>query len=110
MNWRSQLLSQTEHDVGSGTIDYGPFLSVNAGTFQEPSIKIASNYLCIALDFRERIGGERNIQEYCHRIALEGGRKAAEILGTDIMDERDEFTASMVRLRSFISQTEVEPS
>jgi hypothetical protein len=67
------------------------------------------NYFYTALDFRERIGGERKIQEYCHRIALQGGRKAAEILGTDLMDERDEFTASMVRLESFISHTKAEP-
>lgn len=67
-----------------------------------------ADYPYAALDFRERIGGESKIQEYCHRVALEGGRKAAEILGTELIDEQDEFTASMVRLHPFICHTEAE--
>ncbi|PVF97291.1 PLP-dependent transferase [Serendipita vermifera] len=63
----------------TGTIDYTPYLSVNA-----------------ALDFREKIGGEKRIQDYCHRVARDGGKRMAQILGTKLMDERDEFTACMV--------------
>jgi hercynylcysteine S-oxide lyase len=49
-----------------------------------------------ALDLREKIGGEDKIRDYCHRLAREGGRKMAEILGTELQDEEDQFTASMV--------------
>jgi len=49
-----------------------------------------------ALDFREAIGGERRIQAYCHELARSGGKKMAQVLGTRLMDEDDEFTASMV--------------
>jgi hypothetical protein len=49
-----------------------------------------------ALDFREAIGGEREIQAYCHTLARSGGKKMAQVLGTRLMDERDEFTAAMV--------------
>lgn len=50
----------------------------------------------LALDFREKIGGEVKIQEYCHRLAREGGKRVAEILGTQLLDPDDRFTASMV--------------
>lgn len=50
----------------------------------------------LALDFRETIGGEAKIQEYSHRLAREGGKKVAEILGTEMLDKDDQFTASMV--------------
>jgi len=53
------------------------------------------------MDFREDIGGEHEIQAYCHQLARNGGKKMAEVLGTRMMDENDEFTASMVCL--FIS-------
>lgn len=62
-----------------GTIDYTAFLSVHA-----------------AMDFREAIGGEQKIQAYCHDIARAGGKKMAEILGTRLIDEEDQFTACMV--------------
>lgn len=46
-------------------------------------------YLCIgeALRFRREVcGGEEKIMKYCEEIANEAGRKAAEILGTEMMD------------------------
>ncbi|KAL5526804.1 hypothetical protein ACEPAF_8529 [Sanghuangporus sanghuang] len=63
----------------TGTIDLVPFLSVHA-----------------ALNFRQRIGGEYKINEYCHNLALIGGRRLAGILGTRLLDENGEFTANMV--------------
>ncbi|MCJ1282202.1 hypothetical protein MMC26_001525 [Xylographa opegraphella] len=48
-----------------------------------------TNYLCVpaALSFRSTIcGGEDRIMSYCIHLALEGGNRAAEILGTDVMD------------------------
>lgn len=45
-------------------------------------------YLCIpeALRFRQLVcGGEEGIREYCQDIAQIGGRRVAEILGTEVM-------------------------
>lgn len=51
-----------------------------------------------ALDFRAWLGGEKAINAYCHDLALRGGRRLAELLGTELMDPEGEFTANMVRL------------
>ncbi|KAK6535684.1 hypothetical protein TWF694_002135 [Orbilia ellipsospora] len=53
----------------NGTIDMTPYLSVPA-----------------ALKFRQEIGGEAAIMEYCTNLAFTGGVKVAEILGTEIME------------------------
>jgi hercynylcysteine S-oxide lyase len=48
-----------------------------------------SPYLCIpeAIKWRKEIcGGEAAIRKYCKRLALEGGKKIAAILGTHILD------------------------
>ncbi|KAF3937288.1 hypothetical protein ABW19_dt0201432 [Dactylella cylindrospora] len=44
-------------------------------------------YLCVptALKYRQQIGGEDAIIEYCHTLAYEGGAEVAKILGTEIM-------------------------
>ena len=58
--------------------------------FQFVATVDASPYLCIeeALKFRLQVcGGEKRIMEYCEQVALEGGRKATEILGTEMMEE-----------------------
>ena len=50
----------------------------------------ASPYLCIeeALKFRREVcGGEEAIMKYCEQVALEGGRKATKLLGTEMMEE-----------------------
>lgn len=52
-----------------------------------------SPYLCVpeALRWREDVcGGEEKIQEYCMKLAREGGKKVAAILGTDILDNEEE--------------------
>ncbi|KAH8109430.1 PLP-dependent transferase [Phellopilus nigrolimitatus] len=64
-----------------GTIDWVPYLSVSH-----------------ALNFRQWIGGEKKINDYCHILALSGGRRLAEILGTRVMDEDGAFTANMVNV------------
>ncbi|GJE88788.1 PLP-dependent transferase [Phanerochaete sordida] len=53
-----------------GTMDFVPYLSINA-----------------ALDFRQWAGGEEAINTYCRDLAREGGQRAAEILGTRVIDE-----------------------
>ncbi|KAF1976497.1 PLP-dependent transferase [Bimuria novae-zelandiae CBS 107.79] len=47
-----------------------------------------SPYLCVpaALKWRESIGGEDAIIDYCQALALEGTKHMAKILGTEILD------------------------
>lgn len=49
-----------------------------------------------ALDFRESLGGEKKIMDYCDKLAKEGGELMAEILGTEIMDHNGELLNAMV--------------
>lgn len=53
------------------TIDYTPYPCVPA-----------------AIKFREDLGGEEIIRNYCWEVARIGGNRVAEILGTDVMDNR----------------------
>ncbi|UZJ56896.1 hypothetical protein CBS101457_006216 [Exobasidium rhododendri] len=67
----------------AGTLDVSPFLSVNA-----------------ALEFRQKMGGEDRIMKYNHDLAIRGGKAAASILDTCIMDLPDEsLTACMVNVQ-----------
>lgn len=45
-------------------------------------------YLCVpeAIAYRERIGGEEAIMEYCRKLAKEAGERTAQILGTERLD------------------------
>lgn len=47
-----------------------------------------SPYLCIpaALKWRESLGGEKAILEYCHRLARAGGKHVAQVLGTEVLE------------------------
>ncbi|KZO89798.1 PLP-dependent transferase [Calocera viscosa TUFC12733] len=65
-----------------GTIDYVPYLSFGP-----------------ALEFRASLGGEERINTYCHALALEGGQKLAEVLGTEVLDKTGELTANMTNVR-----------
>ncbi|KXN90312.1 hypothetical protein AN958_04345 [Leucoagaricus sp. SymC.cos] len=67
--------------IWNGTPDWSPILSIGA-----------------ALDFRKWIGGEAKISEYCHNLALEGGRRMAEIFGTRVIDPNGELTVNMVNV------------
>ena len=58
-------------------MDVSPYLSVPA-----------------ALAFRGWLGGEHTINDYCHALALAGGRRLAAQLGTRAMD--DELVLNMV--------------
>ncbi|KAJ8588457.1 PLP-dependent transferase [Rhizopogon salebrosus TDB-379] len=65
----------------TGTIDYVPFFSVNA-----------------ALDFRQWLGGEHKINEYTHNLAIAGGKRLADLLGTSVMDPEGDLTLNMVNV------------
>ncbi|KAF5379469.1 hypothetical protein D9615_006556 [Tricholomella constricta] len=65
----------------NGTIDYTSYLSVAP-----------------ALDFRNWLGGEHKINAYCHDLALKGGKRLAEILGTRVMDPDGELTLNMANV------------
>jgi selenocysteine lyase/cysteine desulfurase len=51
-----------------------------------------SNFLStdVAIDFRKWLGGEEKIMSYAHKVAKEGGRAMAKILGTETMEVQDE--------------------
>ncbi|KAF8261625.1 PLP-dependent transferase [Lactarius quietus] len=51
-----------------------------------------------ALDFREWLGGEQKINDYCHSLALSGGKLLSESLGTPLLDPTGEFTLNMVNV------------
>lgn len=53
-------------------------------------------HLISALEFRQWVGGEEKINFYCHNLAVAGGKRLAEIFGTQVMDEDGTFTANMV--------------
>lgn len=56
------------------------------------SLPIASHIRSLAflaLDFRKWLGGEEVINSYCRDLALQGGKRVAEIMGTRLMDESE---------------------
>lgn len=58
--------------------------------------------VAIALAFRKYIGGEKRINDYCHELALTGGRCVAAILKTEVMDSDkipEELIGNMVRTK-----------
>ncbi|KAF8159186.1 lolT-1 [Crassisporium funariophilum] len=59
-----------------------------------------THYLTVAdaLEFRNWLGGEHKINSYCHELALKGGQRLAEILGTRVMDPNGELTLNMVNV------------
>ncbi|KAG5651325.1 hypothetical protein H0H81_009078 [Sphagnurus paluster] len=63
----------------NGTIDFTPYLSVSS-----------------ALDFRNWLGGEHKINEYCHKLAIQGGKVLAEVMGTRVLDPDGDLTVNMV--------------
>ncbi|KAL9000467.1 MAG: hypothetical protein Q9169_000984 [Polycauliona sp. 2 TL-2023] len=56
-----------------GTMDIGPYLCMEE-----------------ALKFRQQVcGGEEQIMAYCEHISNEGGKKVAQILGTEVMENQE---------------------
>jgi selenocysteine lyase/cysteine desulfurase len=48
-------------------------------------------YLCIptALKYREALGGEATVMQYCHNLAREGGKRVADLLGTTVLENKE---------------------
>lgn len=66
-----------------------------------PNTIDTSPYMCVdaAIQYRESIGGEEAIREYCHDLAVRGGALVAEILGTRVMENSTKtLTANMVNI------------
>jgi hypothetical protein len=51
-----------------------------------------------ALDFRQWLGGEQKINDYCRSLALAGGELLSRLLGTPVLDPTGEFTLNMVNV------------
>lgn len=67
-----------------------------------------SPYLCFeaAIQYRESLGGEKAINDYCHDLAVKGGALVAEILGTCVMENSTKtLTANMVNVQVPIKPT-----
>lgn len=61
--------------------------------FVKVSTTDTTPYACVpsALAFRRDVGGgEQKIREYCEGIAREGGRRMAEMLGTEVLENRSQ--------------------
>jgi selenocysteine lyase/cysteine desulfurase len=70
--------------------------------FNWPGTIDNSNYCVVehALDYRRTLGGEDKIMAYCHQMAVQGGSVAAEILGTDVLEnDQHTLTVAMVNVR-----------
>ncbi|TFY60918.1 hypothetical protein EVJ58_g4845 [Rhodofomes roseus] len=68
---------------------------------------IASPVL-VALSFRAFLGGEEKINAYCHQLALAGGRRMAEILGTSMMysaEDEEGYNLNMANVELPIPST-----
>lgn len=82
-SWGYQPLSHGE-SVSRGEKDFGEL-------FKKVSTVDPTPYVCVeeALKFRElACGGEVTIREYCEHIAQAGGKRMAEIMGTEIMENK----------------------
>lgn len=52
------------------------------------------------MEYREALGGEEKIQEYCYGLARRGGELVAKILGTEVLEnEEKSLTVQMVNVR-----------
>ncbi|CAO3610736.1 unnamed protein product [Mucor hiemalis] len=90
-----------KHHTDAG--DYSSFKQEHIFSAIDPT-----PFLCVgaALQYRESIGGEAAIREYCHEIAVKGGQLVAEMFGTQILENSTgTLTANMVNveLPPFIS-------
>ena len=85
--------TQSGSDVATakaGSGETGAFVRL----FDKVSTIDTTPYICVpeALDFRKRVcGGEESIRGYCEDLVRTGGRRLAEILGTEVLENRSYF-------------------
>lgn len=87
------------------------------GLFVKVSTNDTTPYVCVptALKFRQDIcGGEDVVREYCERIAREGGMHMANILGTEVLENRShtltQCSFTNVKLPLSLAELDVTPS
>ncbi|KAI0110640.1 PLP-dependent transferase [Hypoxylon sp. NC0597] len=83
--------------------------SVFVNNFQFVGTLDTSPYLCVkdAITWREQVlGGEARILEYIHTLAREGGKKAAQVLGTEVLNNK---SGSMARCATTNVALPLEP-
>jgi hypothetical protein len=61
-------------------------------------MKTCSLFTSVALDFRQWLGGEQKINDYCHSLALAGGTLLSQLLGTPLLDSTGDFTLNMTNV------------
>ena len=66
--------------------------------FRSHRTTICSLLASAALDFRQWLGGEQKINDYCRSLALAGGKLLSQVLGTPLMDPAGEFTLNMTNV------------
>ncbi|KAJ3517812.1 hypothetical protein NMY22_g13883 [Coprinellus aureogranulatus] len=87
------LTSPPNHDHSTSTTTPSSSSSfVPDGTLTPPPCPLP------ALKFRKWLGGEQAINDYCHDLAVKGGKRLEEILGTEGMDPEGEITLNMVNV------------
>ena len=92
-------------DIGNGTINFAPYLTIPDGKcYSSSALYRATRFLIsypltLALAFRKWLGGEEKINEYCHDLAMKGGKLLSERWGTALMDTVGNQTCHMVRVR-----------
>ncbi|KAI7905985.1 pyridoxal phosphate-dependent transferase [Cokeromyces recurvatus] len=74
--------------------------------FAWPGTTDFSNFMCInkAVEFREMLGGEDAIMNYCHNLALEGGKVAAKVFSSAeeaaiLENSENNLTVAMVNVK-----------
>ncbi|KAK4518679.1 uncharacterized protein ATC70_008901 [Mucor velutinosus] len=75
---------------------------------QIPPTLDTSPYMCVeaAIKYRESLGGEKVINDYCHDLAVKGGALVADILGTCVLENAAKtVTTNMVNVQLPIRST-----
>lgn len=103
-SWGFKTLDTVPNTINPKGTFGGDVESEYIGKFEFVGTIDSSPYLCVpkALAWREELGGEKVIIEYCTKLAQEAGKFIAEALGTEVMDNETKTLSqccmSMVRL------------
>ncbi|KAJ7716635.1 pyridoxal phosphate-dependent transferase [Mycena metata] len=92
---KSALQTSAHHPSHqTGEVDTFPMRFFFPGTL-DVTIPLSVNH---ALDFHEWLGGEKKINEYCHQLAVNGGRRLAEVMGTAVLEGSEEQLGNMANV------------